>query len=342
MSLEMVRVMDAKERCDWARGSSRVSLKMVRVMDAKDFSHHPYGKGPKEPPLQWLQCVSDKDITWLRHQVRTLLPEGSIDELWDDWWKYLYPSGRRWNKVIRRAMIHSILQERKVAGWYQWHKEVCTILLDHGVFVREVGETKVSQEHFCLACRKVFRTCAAWSVHSFKIHDRRTRVRDVATGTQCQICLKQYKNHASLINHLKYSQACYEQLVLTEQWVDAPQPAMNSRQDRLCWDRLPPPPMQAEGPKQPRVQQQAAVVTEAQRSLLQRWDEIRQDPDYTDSYVEFRSIADRLRRATLTTTLAAMEIRSLMDEWRQQLLQQGRTTELCGFDRGLQHLLNRY
>lgn len=95
--------------------------------------------------------------------------------------------------------------------------------------------------------------------------------------------------------------------------------------------------MQAEGPKQPRVQQQAAVVTEAQRSLLQRWDEIRQDPDYTDSYVEFRSIADRLRRATLTTTLAAMEIRSLMDEWRQQLLQQGRTTELCGFDRGLQH-----
>ena len=279
----------------------------------------------------------DNDISWLRLQVRTTLPDCGIEDSWQEWWSYLYPSGRRWNKLLRRAMVHSILQERKVAGWFQWHREACAIFAEHGLFVQPTTTSSVLDEHFCLACRKVFRTCAAWSVHAFKIHGRTTRVRDVASGTQCQVCLKHYKNHTSLINHLKYSTNCYEQLVERMHWVEATQPAMNSRADRVSSDVLPPPPLQAEGPRvelKPVTQQQ--LDGERQR-LLDAWEEIRRDPLYTDSYVWFRRISDRLRRASLQTTLSAVELRMLMAEWRGSLLAAGMTTEHYGFDRGIQH-----
>ena len=65
-----------------------------------------------------------------------------------------------------------------------------------------------SQEYMCYQCGMILGNKAAHTKHVNSYHDPDDNIANVATGTTCQICLKDYGTPNRLIKHLKASKLC--------------------------------------------------------------------------------------------------------------------------------------
>ena len=173
---------------------------------------------------QWLRMV-DADLQWLREQVPWRVPQVDPRDDWDPW-KQVMLDGAKWKNLVQKAGLHAELQRRKESDWYDWHRELLEMLATESLWSK-VATTETIGYHACLKCRMRFNTKAAWSVHAFKIHNRVTKVRKVADGLECRVCLRRYYSHDRLINHLKYSTKCYKEHRRRMLFTDT-QPAANS------------------------------------------------------------------------------------------------------------------
>ena len=168
------------------------------------------------------------DLEWMRTQVPLRVPQCDPSEDWQPW-RADMDMGRRWRNNVRQAQLHEDLQMAKSSDWHEWHRQILRVLQEEQLW-RDVTLVEHVAMNGCLRCRKCFRSDQAWSVHAFRSHGRRTAARRYASGNTCVACLKHFSLHSRLINHLKYSARCRNELA--RQGIAAvPEPSIGSREE---------------------------------------------------------------------------------------------------------------
>ena len=178
----------------------------------------------------WLRMVHE-DLGWMQQQIPRRVPQVSPDEDWIPWRQDM-DLGRRWNYNIKMAQRHHDYQSTKHSDWQEWHRQVLLVLKDEGLWEDSVTTTR-TEMNACMRCQKCFKSDQAWSVHAFKIHGRPTPARRFAEGTTCTSCLRSFAFHSRLVNHLKHSKSCREDL--KRKGLSTPlQPSVGSSAETKC------------------------------------------------------------------------------------------------------------
>ena len=209
---------------------------------------------------KWLAEVQES-LYWMECNLKGYGPDQSGHEWRPAWSSWFENGGRAGKSWIRKAKDHAILEHSKQVEWKEFHFDFLQQCLETGwdhAFPWPNGEDYERQEDLdaCLACNLVFKNRAAWSVHAFRIHDRRNPCRRVIGGSRCDACSREYRSTARLLTHLRYSQSCYRRLVqagmtFTEEEI---LPGIGSRQEQKS-SQLPIPVMRSEGPLPQRLQE---------------------------------------------------------------------------------------
>ena len=285
----------------------------------------------------WWQMV-DLSLHWLRaHTLKTLPAEACIDR-WDLWQPWLTGNGRAWRAMVRQAMLHSSLQNRKESLWQDFHRCICQTVLEATLYDLPADTLEIDQ-HACPRCRQVFPTCSAWSVHAFRKHGRCTPARLYAKGRTCEFCLKVYHDHMGLVNHLSNTPQCFWQYSTRGEHAQ-PQPSLNSSVEIKARVDLRCPVTRICGPAP--VPQPVAdpIPTQEQRDLLDAWQQVvRKYPYDTLDVVDMR---EELRVATLDTCLPTYEILYVAKCLRLQLQRDGDAVQGVGIHRALSNFINGY
>ena len=289
----------------------------------------------------WWDMV-ELSLQWLCANVQRPLPNGPIASTWVLWLPLLGGNGRSWKNLLRKAGLHGAGQNRKRALWRQFHRDICSILVESGHFhyPKRPGEWNA---HFCACCKLCFKSAAAWSVHAFKKHGRTTPARLVAKGRECTACSRIYHDHVGLINHLKYSPSCYWRLRQSELLVDK-QPAMNSRIELDARSDLRCPVLRAQGPLPPPPAPGNIPPTDDQQALLDEWNAVlrRWRLSEGDTGTTAAQLREELRVATLQTFLPGFEIQWLASQWRISLLADAAVQLEDRFDQALKWYLDDF
>ena len=262
----------------------------------------------QQTPLWW-NSLADA-FQWLQTRTPHLPDVGHPIQDWYTFEGTLKRPGNAWKRMIKRAVHFEVRYLTLQHRWNEWHSAIVLRLKENGLLPDPVKVTSIT-DHFCLSCRQVFGTAAAWSVHSFRKHGRVTPARRYANGTQCAGCLKHYSSYVALINHLKYSSRCLDQIRGLGP-IEHCTPGLNSRHELRERKPLHLPPIQAEGPHLPRGRQGNAqeLSDEAQR-LLEGWSHAFN----TLGPAAPETVTLTLKEATMSTTLHANEILNLFDVW---------------------------
>ena len=274
---------------------------------------------------------------WRRHTLRTL-PVESCLERWDLWEPWLQGNGRAWRSIVRQAMAHSALQIRKESLWQDFHRQVCHIVLEAQVYMLpvDVGEW---DQHACPRCKMVFKSCAAWSVHAFRKHGRRTPARQFASGRSCDYCLKIFHDHMGLVNHLKNNPSCYWQYS-TRGEVVQPEPSLGSAAEIKARAELRCPMTYAVGPQPPQQIVADPIPTEDQHALLRAWRET--IAGFEVETIHTGDVREALRIATLETCLPPFEILYVAKSLRLQMQKDGEIIFGVGIHRGFTRFINEF
>ena len=285
----------------------------------------------------WWELL-DRSLHWLRlHTLRPLPTESCITH-WHLWEPWLVGNGRPWRAMVRQAMIHSALQNRKESLWQDFHRMMCTMVTEEEAYEMPAMEKEI-EAHACPVCRKVFPSCSAWSVHAFRKHGRRTPARLYARGNSCEICMKVFHDHMGLINHISNNPSCYWQYSSRGETVD-PQPSLNSGVEIRSRTDLRCPVTYATGPAPEPIPITNPTPTPEQKALLEAWHEVLERFD--SNTLEVAEVREQLRLATLTTYLPTYEILYVAKSLRLQLQQAGEVTVGFGIHRALTKFIDEY
>ncbi len=197
----------------------------------------------------WLNLL-DCDFRWLQYHCPQEAPQEDPSNDWRPW-QALLSNGRAWVKLVKKAQKHCELQTKKNIDWETWHRDALMILKDHKLW-RDAKEVKLDGAHACLLCKQRFRTKAAWSVHAFRSHGRIAPHRRYAEGAHCVICRKVFQYHSALVNHIRYSDRCRQELQRRDM-VASVEPSIGSTQERAIRDNAIAPIMRSFGPNLPDV-----------------------------------------------------------------------------------------
>ena len=127
---------------------------------------------------EWLRLL-DSDLQWLREQAPWRVPQSDPRHEWAPWHAMIC-DGNKWKHLVQKAGLHSALQARRISEWYDWQRALLDQLALEGLWEDTFKERNTNYPA-CLKCKQRFNSKAAWSVHAFKIHQRVTQVRKVAT-----------------------------------------------------------------------------------------------------------------------------------------------------------------
>ena len=180
----------------------------------------------------WLNLL-DRDFRWLQYHCPQEAPQEDPSADWAPW-QALLLHGRAWVKLVKKAQKHCELQTKKNIDWDTWHRDALMILKDHKLW-KDVNEVKLDGAHACLLCKQRFRTKAAWSVHAFRSHGRIAPHRRYAEGAHCVICRKVFQYHSALVNHIRYSDRCRQELQRRDM-VAPIEPSIGSSKERTIRD----------------------------------------------------------------------------------------------------------
>ena len=174
----------------------------------------------------WLEAVQSS-LHWLCNMLSKAGQAHSLAD-WDTAVLFAQNEPQGWKRQVRKARQTALLVEL-------WDAEVQHF---EGLFFREclhagaVLPADISDERttgeVCGICGSVFCDLRSWSHHAFKVHGRRKPSRCIVGGTQCPVCLCQYRNNAKLCNHIEYSRRCRDAL-LNAAMQCAPEPGIGSK-----------------------------------------------------------------------------------------------------------------
>ena len=238
------------------------SLHTLLIGARMRYSLSVYNSGP---PTLWDLIYAERDWhgqlleghLWFKQQLKGYGPDRSGHQ-WNpnlhEWSAQDSKSLRVW---IRKAEQHEILQGVKHSEWREWHYEVLQEMIRGGYNREFPWEMDVLNEQVepeaCLACHRIFGTKAAWSVHAFRVHGVRNKVRRLIAGSRCDACCREYHNPTSLQNHLNHSLACYRRLLYAGYIYDEYVPGKGNTKE-IPRNKFGVPPLNSEGPVEERLQ----------------------------------------------------------------------------------------
>ena len=264
-----------------------------------------YHSGPKMLWLllgvegEWLQRFRDA-VAWMQSNLRGYGPNKLGQPFAPDWEAWFRQNNEAVKSWISKARQHSVMQHCIQIQWKEWHHQFLQECAATGLDIsypwapfdrQREDEQKLEA---CLACHKLVRSKAAWSVHAFKKHQRVNWRRRFVHGSQCPICMNDYSTTTRLLLHLTYSKACSALLKDNVNEVDV-KPGRNSRKvdkDRL----LSVPVIKAAGPTPEWIQNQEAFDPELDQSLFQQFCEtsllIDEETVIAEAVEEFKRIME--------------------------------------------------
>ncbi|CAE6942946.1 unnamed protein product [Symbiodinium sp. KB8] len=122
---------------------------------------------------------------------------------------------------VETAQQTALLVELWEAEVQHYHGLLFRYFLSKGAIVSELVEDPLAPVEVCAVCHQRFADLRCWSHHAFKRHGRVREARQVAQGTQCQVCLRHFASTFRLSNHLEHSRACLAALVQHGRFVEA-------------------------------------------------------------------------------------------------------------------------
>ena len=174
----------------------------------------------------WLEAVQSS-----LHWLCDMLSKAGQSQNLADWGTavcFAQKEPHGWKRQVRKARQTALLVEL-------WDAEVQHF---EGLFFRECLQTgavlpaDISDERstgeVCGICGSVFCDLRTWSHHAFKVHGRRKPSRCIVGGTQCPVCLCQYRNNTKLCNHIDYSRRCRDALLNADMHCE-PEPGIGSK-----------------------------------------------------------------------------------------------------------------
>ena len=174
----------------------------------------------------WLVLVRDS-FAWLYGQIQglTSLPDPSLYP--ETWHSLIWDLPQRWKGTLKRALAHATGQREIQAYVKIFHKDFFQTLEGAGLVCQEAHPTQALDPHTCLLCNKTFATFTAWAVHSFDVHQRVNKFRQLDTGSLCRACGKDFVTNSRLVLHFRSSRKCASTVAAQRSWT-APQPFMGS------------------------------------------------------------------------------------------------------------------
>ena len=195
----------------------------------------------------WLGLIR-ADLAWMCGQIPFAVPQTTPDYDWEVW-EAMVRHKSRWKKLVTRACAHADGQRALRSHWHEGHKRILDVLKEINLWKDETRKIDLGV-HACLRCQKRFKSKAAWSVHAFRAHQRVAATRRLAHGLTCLVCHRVYALHSRLVNHLRYSTACAEELRRRGLTVDA-QPSIGSKTEQKARFKALAPVLRADGPDLP-------------------------------------------------------------------------------------------
>ncbi|CAE7643945.1 unnamed protein product [Symbiodinium sp. CCMP2592] len=161
---------------------------------------------------EWLQEVQ-ASLLWLTERHRRIVPTSHPWEGWDNAISFIRQQPEAWKRAVNKAKQVAILEELWTAEVQRHQGLAFRAYLRAGAAVSSAISQRDDQHEICAICGTVFDDLKAWSHHAFKRHGRVNPVRRLATGSQCAVCLAQFRANKGLCNHLAYSTACRHALL---------------------------------------------------------------------------------------------------------------------------------
>ena len=174
----------------------------------------------------WLELVRES-FTWLYQQIQglTSLPDPSLVP--EAWHSLIWNTPQRWKGILKRSLAHATGQREIQAYVKIFHKDFLQTLESAGLICTEEHVVQASDPHTCLLCNKTFTTFTAWAVHSFDVHQRVNKFRQLDTGSVCRACGKDFVTNSRLVMHFRGSTRCASTVAAQRSWT-TPQPFMGS------------------------------------------------------------------------------------------------------------------
>ena len=206
---------------------------------------------------EWTALIQD-DLKWLWHQLRDSSHLKDPADHFLQWQDLILHHGGYWKKLIRKGIMHAIMQRKNEFHAIELHARLGHIMFDESVidslpvtFHHAHGLTQDS--HFgCMQCRRKFATKAGERVHMSRTHGYIAPERRLFDATHCPCCLREFHTHSKVLAHLRHAVSCKETLQ-GRRFACTPVPGVGSLVDNALNDATDgaQPFLQAHGPHLP-------------------------------------------------------------------------------------------
>ena len=161
--------------------------------------------------LQWLSQGSDK---WPALHAAS----------WPQWCQLLVDSPTSFKRQV------AVATHKELEKWRQQDKiTICLWAMARRASANSKMVALESTGWVCRKCNRRLKTKAALGAHFFKVHHRAAKYREVATGSFCRACGKEFWSRNKLVVHLRDSRTCACTLHLAGEKASERLPGLGSR-----------------------------------------------------------------------------------------------------------------
>ena len=273
----------------------------------------------------WLSRLGES-LDWLYNQLCSTINLPHPREDWQPWQDLICRQPSRWKNLLKRAQLHSILQQSTRWSNRFWHSLSMETAADGGLRApwREKPVREIDPFHICAPCQMRFTTKSSWSVHMFRKHQRKAFVRHLSQSANCLLCCKNYWTATRLARHLSYSKRCAEYMA-QRVLIQPCEPGIRSRHfNRNEPPTICPPVDEAVEIPEGRLLIQADPETEPDQEMLEKLfdvatEDISSEPHFGQTGTLW-SCVEKFRLALISRPLPFSQIQltwqALADDWK--------------------------
>lgn len=156
------------------------------------------------------------DLNWLWHQLKGSTNLQDPEQHFAQWQDLIVHHGRFWKKLIRKGVMHAILQRKNEFHALELHLRIGRLLLEEAL-VDQLPEHRTfatgsaqPQLFGCMHCQRKFATHAGECVHMCRTHGHIAYERSLFDATHCPCCLREFHTHSKVLAHLRQVPRCRE------------------------------------------------------------------------------------------------------------------------------------
>eukprot|EP00435_Cladocopium_sp_Y103_P063399 s121_g25.t1 len=259
----------------------------------------------------WIELIED-DLIWMWQQLRRSSALQDPRSHFGQWQELLIHSPRYWKRLVNRACLHAVFQQRREHLVIAFHDRLFTRMSTvwdlpsaDELFTDDLPDD--AAEHFtaygCMGCQLRFKNKAGEAAHMFRAHRQCSLYRHLFDTTQCSCCLKEFHTYGKLKQHLYYSMACRTELLSRGfGGIQAVAPGIGSRADAQLeqhHDRMLPP-LQAHGPR--RLQGRVRIFVDIDEGLHDHLIELISAP--RDDLLDVDHFGEQIRQWTMSHAIS--------------------------------------